>query len=64
MLKADNINQLSLTTDYYGNESTIAFYKSMNFNVLYEFIAYPKRRMYRFIKKNMISYWSLHLDND
>ncbi len=51
MLKVDNVNQLSLTTDYNNNEATIAFYKKMNYDVLYEFIAYPKRRMYRFIKK-------------
>lgn len=50
-LKQKGVKQLSLTTDFYNNESTLAFYKSMGYGILYEFIAYPNRRMYRMIKK-------------
>lgn len=51
ILKMDNVKRLSLTTDYFNNEVTIGFYKSMKFEVLYEFVTYPQRRMYRFIKE-------------
>lgn len=44
------IEKLSLTTDYYNNESTIAFYKKCGYKVLYEFTAYPNRKMLRMIK--------------
>ena len=40
-----------LTTDYYNNSSTIAFYKAMGYRVLCDFISYPNRKMYRFIKE-------------
>lgn len=43
--------QISLTTDYFNNESTISFYKKCGYEVLSDFIAYPNRRMYRFIKR-------------
>ena len=42
--------RLSLTTDYDNNESAIAFYQRNGYRVLYEFITYPNRKMYRFIK--------------
>lgn len=42
--------RFSLTTDYYNNESTIAFYKRCGYEVMYEFTAYPNRRMLRMIK--------------
>ncbi len=45
------IRRLSLTTDYYNNDSTLAFYRSMGYEVMYVFIAYPDRKMYRMIKK-------------
>lgn len=45
-----NGGKISLTTDYYNNEKTIAFYKSMGYAVLYEFVTYPNRKMYRMIK--------------
>lgn len=51
ILKLDQIKRLSLTTDYFHNESTIAFYKSMKFEVLYEFTTYPHRKMFRLIKE-------------
>lgn len=44
------VKELSLTTDYYNNEKTLKFYKSLNYEVMYDFIAYPNRRMYRLIK--------------
>lgn len=46
-----NVDKLSLTTDYYDNDKTIGFYKAMGYSVLYVFTAYPKRKMYRMIKK-------------
>ena len=46
----NNIDSLSLTTDYYNNEKTMKFYEQLGFYVLSDFIAYPKRRMYRLIK--------------
>ena len=50
VLKEMNIKQLSLTTDYDDNDKTLKFYKSLNYRELYDFIAYPERKMYRFIK--------------
>lgn len=44
------VKRLSLTTDYYNNDSAIGFYKSCGYKVLYEFTAYPNRRMLRMIK--------------
>lgn len=42
---------LSLTTDKKNNDSAIAFYQSCGYQILYEFTAYPDRKMFRFIKK-------------
>lgn len=44
------IDKLSLTTDYFNNENTLNFYYSMGYNILYDFLAYPNRRMFRLIK--------------
>ncbi len=49
-MKDEGITRLSLTTDYYHNEQAIAFYHSMGYKIMYEFIAYPNRKMYRLIK--------------
>ena len=49
--KLMGIDRLSLTTDYYNNESTIAFYKRCGYKELYEFTAYPNRKMLRMIKE-------------
>lgn len=49
--KKIGIEKLSLTTDYYNNESTIAFYRKCGYKVLYEFTAYPNRKMLRMIKE-------------
>lgn len=46
-----NASRFSLTTDYYNNVSTIAFYNRCGYDVMYEFTAYPNRKMLRMIKK-------------
>lgn len=51
LIRDRGVSKLSLTTDLKDNESAIAFYKRNGYNVLYEFTAYPDRRMYRFIKE-------------
>jgi len=50
-LREKQIAELSLTTDFYDNEKTLTFYKGMGFEVMYDFVAYPNRKMYRLIKK-------------
>ena len=50
-LKNCSIDKLSLTTDYYNNENAISFYKSLEYKIMYVFETYPKRKMYRLIKK-------------
>lgn len=42
--------QVSLTTDFFENDAVIAFYKSIEFSILYEFVTYPDRKMLRMIK--------------
>ena len=44
------VTKLSLSTDYYDNDSSINFYKSMGYSALYDFTTYPNRKMYRLIK--------------
>lgn len=44
-------NRVSLTTDYYNNDNTLAFYRALGYKGYYEFITYPHRRMWRLIKK-------------
>ena len=43
-------NRVSLTTDYYNNEKTLAFYHALGYEVYYEFVTYPNRKMLRMIK--------------
>lgn len=43
--------KLSLTTDFENNEKAIGFYKSMGYELWYDFVAYPNRKMYRMIKQ-------------
>lgn len=50
VMKEEGVQRLSLTTDYYNNESTVGFYHSMGYETLYEFVTYPNRKMYRLIK--------------
>ena len=49
-VKQKGATKISLTTDYYDNENTLTAYKAWGFSVLYEFVSYPDRRMYRLIK--------------
>lgn len=51
LLKNRECFVLSLTTDFYNNENTIKFYKSLGYEVNYEFTTYPNRKMYRLNKK-------------
>lgn len=49
-VKSKGIIKLSLTTDFFNNEKTLAFYKSSGYEIMYDFITYPNRKMYRLIK--------------
>lgn len=44
------IDKITLTTDYYDNDSVVNFYKRNGYTVFYDFMAYPNRRMYKLIK--------------
>lgn len=50
VMKQEGVERVSLTTDYYNNESAVGFYLSMGYEPLYEFVTYPNRKMYRLIK--------------
>ena len=50
MLKDSGVERVSLTTDYENNENAVGFYRSMGYETLYEFVTYPDRKMYRFVK--------------
>ena len=39
----NGVYKVSLTTDFYNNESAIAFYSKMGYSILYDFVAYPNR---------------------
>ena len=43
-------NKVSLTTDYYNNDKTIAFYRALGYEEYYDFVTYPNRRMWRLVK--------------
>lgn len=49
-IKKEKIKRISLTTDYDGNDAVLKFYKSMEYKVYYEFVAYPDRKMFKLIK--------------
>ncbi|MEG2278299.1 MAG: GNAT family N-acetyltransferase [Odoribacter sp.] len=49
--KENGAKEVSLTTDFYDNEGTLSFYKKNGYRLYYEFVAYPNRKMYRFIKQ-------------
>ncbi len=51
LVKNLSASRFSLTTDYYNNDSTIAFYKRCGYELMYEFTAYPNRKMLRMIKE-------------
>ncbi len=44
-------SKISLTTDYYDNDQTIAFYRALGYREFYDFVTYPNRRMWRMIKE-------------
>ena len=50
-MKLKGCANLSLTTDYNNNEKAIQFYNGLGYEIFYDFIAYPNRKMYRMIKK-------------
>jgi ribosomal protein S18 acetylase RimI-like enzyme len=50
-MRLQGCSKLSLTTDYYHNDKAIAFYKKLGYQIYYDFVAYPNRKMYRMIKK-------------
>ena len=50
-LKMNGCKEVSLTTDVDHNESTLLFYQSVGFHILYPFTSYPHRKMYRLIKQ-------------
>lgn len=50
-MKLKGCSKLSLTTDYNENEKAIGFYKTLGYEIFYDFLAYPNRKMYRMIKK-------------
>lgn len=50
VMKAEGVQRVSLTTDFYNNEQAVGFYHSMGYETLYEFVTYPNRKMYRLIK--------------
>jgi len=47
----NNFKNIILTTDYYNNEYTMNFYKNNGYSVFDIFITYPKRKMYKMIKR-------------
>jgi ribosomal protein S18 acetylase RimI-like enzyme len=49
-IRANGIERVSLTTDYYNNVSALEFYKKGGYEIFYDFHAYPQRRMYRLVK--------------
>lgn len=49
-LASKECKKLSLTTDFENNEKALGFYKTMGYNIMYDFITYPNRHMYRLIK--------------
>jgi ribosomal protein S18 acetylase RimI-like enzyme len=50
-MKLKGCLKLSLTTDYNDNVKAIQFYIGLGYDIYYDFIAYPNRKMYRMIKK-------------
>ncbi len=47
----DHNKRISLTTDYYNNDKTIAFYRALGYKEYYDFVTYPNRRMWKLIKE-------------
>jgi len=49
-IKNKEIKRISLTTDYNSNSAVLKFYKSMGYEVFYDFVTYPDRKMFKLIK--------------
>lgn len=49
-VKNSGSEAITLTTDFYDNDSVLQFYYKNNYLIYYDFIAYPNRRMYKLIK--------------
>lgn len=47
----NHIKKLSLTTDALNNNTANSFYCKNGYELYYEFLSYPNRRMYRYIKE-------------
>ena len=50
IINKENIKRVSLTTDFNSNDGVLKFYKSMGYDVYYEFVTYPNRKMFKLIK--------------
>lgn len=50
VVESNGGHAISLTTDYDNNFKVQSFYSSLGYRIYYDFIAYPQRRMYRYIK--------------
>lgn len=44
--------EMALTTDFNKNSNVLEFYKSVGYEIYYEFLTYPDRKMYK-LKKNL-----------
>jgi ribosomal protein S18 acetylase RimI-like enzyme len=49
--KSKGCKKIALTTDFNNNEQVVSFYRNVGYAVLYEFTAYPDRKMYKLIKE-------------
>lgn len=50
VLRSHNCKKVALTTDYVDNSYAINFYNKLGYEVYYDFVAYPNRRMFKLIK--------------
>lgn len=50
--KNKGCSEMALTTDFDKNSKVLEFYKSTGYEIYYEFITYPDRKMYK-LKKNL-----------
>lgn len=48
-----NSKRISLTTDCYNNENVLQFYKKLGYEVFYDFLTYPNRKMIKMIKNTL-----------
>lgn len=50
-LSNEGVSQLALTTDMHDNEKTVSFYEGLQYQILYEFTAFPARKMLKLMKR-------------